>query len=157
MSYSLRQVFLCFLAILCLTVYACSSQEKSTKHEEEEHHDEAGILEITTEAQQKAGLKFEKVREGQITNLLRASGKVVSDESRVFHLRPLANGRIDRIFVTPGSAVTKGQSLIAFDYVELGELQNDYVKAHASASVSEQALKRAEHLSSIGALTAFRI
>ena len=34
--------------------------------------------------------------------------------------------------------MTKGQSLIAFDYVELGELQNDYVKAHASASVSEQ-------------------
>ena len=39
-----------------------AAEKHDPKHEEEKHLDEAGILEITPEAQQKAGLKFEKVQ-----------------------------------------------------------------------------------------------
>lgn len=151
MSIFLKQLFLSGVAIFFLSLYGCNEDKKGA-HQKEEHDDEAGVLEISAQGQQKAGLKFAEVREGQITNLLRVSGKVVPDESRVVHIRPSANGRVVKIFVTPGSLIVKGQSLIAIDYVELGELQNAYAKARAAAEVSEQALKRAEHLSRIGAL-----
>ena len=145
-----KTLIICLLMILSLS--RCSMQEKEPEHPEKDHVEEAGILEISTEGQSKAGLSLAKVREDQITNLLRVSGKVVPDESKVVRIRPLANGRIQKLFVTPGNSISKGQPLIAFDYVELGELQNSYAKARAAAEVTEAALKRAEHLSTIGAL-----
>jgi cobalt-zinc-cadmium efflux system membrane fusion protein len=129
-------------------------KEENPEHQEKEHVEQSGVLEISAEGQAKAGLKFAKVREDQITNLLRVSGKVVPDDSRVVRIRPLANGRVQELFVTPGSSIAKGQPLVSFDYIELGELQNSYAKAHAAADVTEKALKRAEHLSTIGALPA---
>jgi cobalt-zinc-cadmium efflux system membrane fusion protein len=140
----------CLLVILSLA--GCAKQEKEAEHHEKEHVEGSGVLEISKEGQSKAGLAFSEVREDQITNLLRVSGKVVPDESRVIRIRPLAIGRVQKLFVTPGSSISKGQPLIAFDYVELGELQNSYAKARAAAEVTEAALKRAEHLSTIGAL-----
>ena len=141
--------------ILVSSIYfiGCSSSERNKQgHEEEKHLEEAGILEITEEGQKKSGLQFAGVREGEITNLLKVSGKVVADESRVVHIRPFARGRIEKIFVVPGSRISKGQFLVSLDYIEVGELQNAYIKAIAGAEVTEKSLKRAEHLSNIGAL-----
>jgi cobalt-zinc-cadmium efflux system membrane fusion protein len=141
------------IAVLILCVFGCGTADKhADEHEEEKHVEDSGVLEITKKGQEKSGLKFAAVREDQITNMLKVSGKVVADESRVVHIRPLAKGRVEKIFVTPGSSVSKGQPLISFDYVELGELQNEYAKARAAAEVTENALKRAEQLSNIGAL-----
>lgn len=140
-------------AVGALFLSGCKTQDEETdKHEKEEHQAEAGVIEISKEGQEKAGLKFATVQEAEITNLLRVSGKVVPDESRVVHIRPLATGRVEKLYVTPGSPITQGQSLVAIDYIELGELQNAYAKTRAAANVTEQALKRAEHLSKIGAL-----
>jgi cobalt-zinc-cadmium efflux system membrane fusion protein len=139
--------------MLSLSLFGCGTADKhGDEHEEEKHLEDPGVLEITKEGQEKSGLKLATVREDQITNLLKVSGKVVADESRVVHIRPLAKGRVEKIFVTPGSAVSKEQPLISFDYIELGELQNEYAKARAAADVTEKSLKRAEQLSNIGAL-----
>jgi len=151
MSTILKSLLICGAAFVIL--FGCKSQEKKEDHHEKEKHSaEAGVIEINKEGQEKAGLKFAAVQEASITNLLRVSGKVVPDESRVVHIRPLAAGRVEKIYITPGSTIAQGQSLVAIDYVDLGELQNSYAKALAAAEVTEQAQKRAEHLTKIGAL-----
>lgn len=138
--------------ILLLFLLGCSKSSEPDKDKEAEHHDDPGILKVDTEAQQKAGLKFATVTESEIRNLLHVNGKVVPDESQVVHIRPLASGRVEKLFVAPGSSVKAGQPLVTFDYVELGELESAYRKAQAEVEVRKQALNRAENLTKIGAL-----
>lgn len=148
------QIILLLLLALSVLLLGCSDKPAEEKHHEEaEHHNEqTRILEITKEGQTKAGLGFAQANNAEIRNLLHVNGRVVPDESRVVHIKPLATGRVERIFVQPGSEVRAGQPLVAFDYVELGDLESGYRKARAEVKVAEQALKRAEELTKIGAL-----
>jgi len=157
MNFTKRAPQIILLLLSCASIFliqGCGEKPAGEKHHEEAgHHDEQpGILEITKEGQARAGLGFVQAKKAEIRNLLHVTGKVVPDESRVVHIKPLATGRVEQIFVQPGAEVGKGQSLVAFDYVELGDLESAYRKARAEVKVAEQALKRAEELTKIGAL-----
>jgi cobalt-zinc-cadmium efflux system membrane fusion protein len=152
-----RIALVILLALVCIAIVAlvaCTNRTaEDEQHLEAEHHEEQpGILEISKEGQAKAGLVFVEAKNAEISNVLHVSGRVVPDESRVVHVRPLATGRVERIFVQPGGDVRAGQPLVAFDYVELGDLESAYRKARAEARVAEQAVQRAEELTKIGAL-----
>ena len=147
-------IFVAFMVMLIVQA-ACSretSKETQEEHHEDAHTDTSGLLEINKEGQEKAGLQFVTVEQSSVQNLLFVTGKVVADESRMVHIRPLAAGQIQRVLVQPGSDVTSGQPLILIDSIELGDLENEYLKARSNVSVAEQSLKRAENLVKIGAI-----
>ena len=147
------KLFLLYFILLGALLGCGDKNAEKEDHEEASHHEEQpGILEITKEGQTKAGLVFAEAKNAEIRNVLHVNGRVVPDESRVVHVKPLATGRVEQIFVQPGSDVRAGQQLVAFDYVELGDLESAYRKARAEARVAEQSVKRAEELTKIGAL-----
>jgi cobalt-zinc-cadmium efflux system membrane fusion protein len=71
----------------------------------------------------------------------------------VAHVRPLARGLIEKVFVRLGDRVKAGQSLVRYDNIELGELINEYLSALAqeekektNVEVSQKFLDRSKAL-----------
>lgn len=134
-------------------------------------NDEAGgreeILEATdpntvtldTVAQQNIGLKLEVAQLRTIVQRIQTTGVVGPNETRVGHIRPLARGRVEKVFVRLGDRVRAGQPLLAYDNIELGELIGEYLsalaaleKANAEAEVTKRSLERAQNLVELGAV-----
>ncbi len=59
------------------------------------------------------------------------TGSVAAEDARIAHIRPLARGLIERVWVSLGERVTKGQPLATYDNIQLGELVGDYLGARA--------------------------
>ena len=113
----------------------------------------AGIVEIPEAAQHNAGLETLTVETRRLPATLEVTGVVAPDERRVSHVRPLARGVIEEIAVTLGARVTRGQALLSYDNIALGELIGDYLselaaqrQAEAELEVKQRFLERAEEL-----------
>ncbi len=126
-----------------------------------EGHEElpAGVVEISDSAQRNAALQTVSVTKQTLPASIDVTGVVAPDESRVGHIRPLARGVVERIAVTLGARVTQGQTLVAYDNIELGELVGSYLgeiaaqrQAEADREVRQRALERAEELIKIDAI-----
>ena len=110
-------------------------------------------------AQKNIGLRFEPAQLRSVTRSLQATGVVSPNESRVAHVRPLAQGRIEKVNVRLGDRVRAGQVLLVYDNIELGEIIGQYSaavaalgKAKAEAEVTQRSLDRAKALVDVGAL-----
>ena len=60
---------------------------------------------VEKEAQRNAGFKIAEAAERPMTTTLQATGVVTPNESRVAHIRPLARGLIEQIYVRLGDRV----------------------------------------------------
>ncbi|MCL6506854.1 MAG: efflux RND transporter periplasmic adaptor subunit [Bryobacteraceae bacterium] len=94
-----------------------------------------------------------------VRQAVRATGSIGPNESRLAHIRPLARGRVERVYVRLGDRVRAGQPLLEYDNVELGELIGGYLsavagleKARAEAEVARRSLERARSLVELGAV-----
>ena len=112
-----------------------------------------GPLEITRDAQQNAGIRFVAADRAERAVPLRVTGVVTPDTSRVVHLRPLAEGVIDRVDVKLGDRVRAGQTLVVYDNVALGDHIGEYLgavaarrQAEANLEVRRRSFERAEQL-----------
>lgn len=112
-----------------------------------------GVVEISEEAQKNGGVQVATVAVTTLPTELRVTGVVAPEESRVAHIRPLARGVIEQIFVSLGARVSKGQTLVAYDNIEMGQLVGEYLSAKAAQQQAEadldvrrRALERAEEL-----------
>lgn len=119
----------------------------------------AGRLRMDTAAQKNIGLQLERVQPRPVARTLQATGVVTPNDSRVAHVRPLAQGRIERVNVRLGDRVRAGQVLLVYDNIELGEVIGQYIasvaalgKAKAEAEVTQRSLDRAKALIDVGAL-----
>ncbi|MBI4892656.1 MAG: efflux RND transporter periplasmic adaptor subunit [Acidobacteria bacterium] len=131
----------------------------SAKDEPSEEHQPSGRLRMDAAAQKNIGLRFEPAQLRPVTRSLQATGVVSPNESRVAHVRPLAQGRIEKVNVRLGDRVRAGQVLLVYDNIELGEIIGQYSaavaalgKAKAEAEVTQRSLDRAKALVDVGAL-----
>jgi cobalt-zinc-cadmium efflux system membrane fusion protein len=99
----------------------------------EAHPDElpAGVVELTPDAQKNAALGLTPVEVRPLPTTIDATGTVTADDARVAHIRPLARGLIERVWVGLGERVTKGQRLATYDNIQLGEFVGEYLGARA--------------------------
>lgn len=118
-----------------------------------------GPLEITREAQQNAGMRFVVAARSERPVPLQVTGVVTPDTSRVVHLRPLAEGVINRVDVTLGDRVRAGQTLVVYDNVALGDHIGEYLgavasrrQAEANLEVRRRSFERAEQLIGLEAI-----
>ncbi|MGE0703138.1 MAG: efflux RND transporter periplasmic adaptor subunit [Vicinamibacterales bacterium] len=121
--------------------------------EEELHADEGGALELSEAAQQNAGVQITTVSRERLPETIEATGTVTPVESRVAHMRPLAQGIVERVAVSLGARVTAGQELLSYDNVVLGDLIGEYRSAVAAQRQREADLEvRRQHFERAGQL-----
>lgn len=153
---------------LCFALASCAKKEqfeavKAERAGDEAHDDkhieEANVVELSLEAQKRAGIEFQEVRLGRVEVQIKATGTVQPIDSRIVHLRPLARGRVMQVLAKIGDRVEKEQVLARFDNIEAGELSSQVDAARAElqrlriqlANARRQA-ERAQNLVNIGAV-----
>lgn len=117
------------------------------------------VVTMSAEAQRNIDLKVEPARVRAVLEYVKATGTIGPNDTRVVPMRPLARGRIERVLVRLGDSVRKGQALLVYDNIELGELLGQYMaglaaleKAKADAEVARRAVERASTLVELGAV-----
>lgn len=130
-------------------------REAAPVEAEEEGHAELppGVVEVPEAAQQNAGVKMVDVGRATLPVHLEVTGAVAPEGSRVAEVRPLARGLITNVAVRLGDRVKKGQPLLTYDNIQLGERLGEYFEARAGlrqaesdVAVKQRAVERAEAL-----------
>lgn len=139
----------------CIEYWRGDAASSEPAPEATERTDElpAGVVDVPEAAQKNAGLQTVTVSSRVLPATIDVTGVVAPDDARVSHVRPLARGVIEEIGVTLGARVARGQTLITYDNIELGELVGDYLsetavqrQAEADLEVRQLAVERAEAL-----------
>ena len=128
--------------------------------EEAEERADPNMVEISTEAQRTGGMEFADSTERRIHQVVSTTGVISPDEARVSHIVPLSQGVIEDVFVQLGDRVKKGQPLLIYDSIELGESVGEYKnlaggveKALAQQQVARKSLDRANSLIAVEAIS----
>ncbi|MGE3277379.1 MAG: efflux RND transporter periplasmic adaptor subunit [Vicinamibacterales bacterium] len=125
-------------------------------------HDDlpAGVVELAPEAQRTAGIETGPVATAPLPAVLSVTGAVAPVETRVAHVRPLARGVVERVSVTLGQRVARGDALVTFDNIELGERIGEFLaqaaalrQAEADLTVRQRVFERAQALIEIEAVS----
>lgn len=105
----------------------------------ETHSDELppGMVELTREAMTNSGLAMAEVVSRQLPTTIDMTGAVTAEDARVAHIRPLARGLVERVWVSLGERVSRGQPLATYDNIQLGELVGEYLGAKAVLQQAE--------------------
>lgn len=125
-----RWTILAAAVAVLLAVVFFLRRETTEAEQGEEHHD-TDVVEIAPEGQRNIKLQIAEVSQEQIVRTVRATGVVTPDEGRQAHVFPLARGVVEQVFVRLGNTVKKGQSLLVYDNIELGELIGQHQSAHS--------------------------
>lgn len=151
------------LILIAATVWWGSHQldlnEEASGREETLQATDPNVVMLDTAAQENIGLKLEAAQLRTVLQTIQTTGVVGPNETRVAHIRPLARGRIEKVYVRLGDRVRAGQPLLEYDNIELGELIGEYLsavaaleKVNAEAEVTKRALERARNLVELGAV-----
>ena len=129
--------------------------DKSAKSGDDQ---KADAIEITPDTQQRLGIAVTSVGEAPLNLTLQVPGTVQPNESRLSHVRPLARGRVQTVYVKLGDRVTQGQVLAEFDNIEAGELATQYDtgraelgRLQAQLTTATRQAERSRKLAEIGA------
>lgn len=119
-----------------------------------------GVVEIDPATQATSGVQVAKAASQILPATLSVTGTVTPVESGVAHVRPLARGVIEQISVTLGARVKKGQALVTYDNIQLGELTSEYLtersalrQSESDLEVKQRGLERAEALIKLEAIS----
>jgi cobalt-zinc-cadmium efflux system membrane fusion protein len=118
-----------------------------------------GVVELPETAQKNARLEVLTAAARTLPLTIEVTGTVTADEARVAHVKPLARGLIERVWVRLGERVRKGQPLVTYDNIALGELIGEYLsaravlrQAEADLDVKRKALDRGRELIKLEAI-----
>lgn len=119
----------------------------------------AGTVKLEPAGLRNIGLTVVQAQVRAVRQVVVATGTIGPNESRLVRIRPLARGRIERVYVRPGDRVRTRQPLVDYDNIELGELIGAFLSAVAAreqarteAEVASRSLKRARALVELGAV-----
>src|SRR5882762_11685848 len=84
---------------------------------------------------------------------LTAVGEVSFAEDNVVRIYPIVSGTVERLFVSLGDYVSKGQPLATLLSMDMSQIQRDYNIAKSNFSVEEKNLARAQELFSAGMMS----
>ncbi|HEU0142143.1 MAG TPA: efflux RND transporter periplasmic adaptor subunit [Bryobacteraceae bacterium] len=129
--------------VVALSLACCAGKEDAAREEPaegqrtndeahpEKYLEEANVVELSLDAQKRAGIEVAPVRMRTVQDEVRVTGTVQPIESRIVHLRPLARGRVEQVVAKVGDRVRKDQVLAHLDNIEAGELSSQIATAQA--------------------------
>ena len=133
---------------------------KPTPSAKEAKPGDPNVVELSPEAQRNANLGLTPVRDQKIEEMIKATGVVSPDETRVAHIFPLAQGIAEKPYVRLGDHVTAGQALLLYDNIELGETVGEHLSLHgevdkekAQLQVARKSVERANTLIGVEAIS----
>ncbi|MGH9338930.1 MAG: efflux RND transporter periplasmic adaptor subunit [Acidobacteriota bacterium] len=135
------------LILLSLALQACGDQAANLKETHADEHSQelpTDTVELTPEAIRKANIRVMESKRIELQEYLETTGVVSPDESRIAHIRPLARGVVEKVYVLRGDRVRQGQALLQYDNIELGELIGEYLsqKAQLQKYLSEMEMAK---------------
>lgn len=153
--------WLCVL-LLILGLAGCSqspsqtaSSPSPTEHahaegEEEEHHHPEGVVEISPEQAEVAGLELQAVQRRILETGLQATGTVTGDPDLAMLIAARVTGVLESLPVRVGDHVTSGQVLATMDSAEVTQAQANYHRNKVEHELAVSNLQRKLRLSKLG-------
>ena len=119
-------------------------EEHTHAEEAEQAHKEGGVVSLTLEEAEFAGVKVERVRRMAVREIVSVPGVVAPmPEGKALVTSPVA-GRVSRLLLSIGENVEKGQPLALIESVELAELAGAISEAERTFTVAKAEVARAE-------------
>ena len=135
-------------------------RDKPAKLAKDTKPEDPNVVELGPEAQRNANLALASVGEQKIQEMIKATGVVSPDETRVAHIYPLAQGVAEKPYVRLGDHVQAGQALLLYDNIELGETVGEHLSLHgevdrekAQLQVARKSVERANTLIAVEAIS----
>ena len=149
---------LLFLGVIVALIFIL--RDKPATPAKETKAEDPNVVELSSEAQRNANLTVASVGEQKIQEMIKATGVVSPDETRVAHIYPLAQGIAEKPYVRLGDHVQAGQPLLLYDNIELGETVGEHLSMHgevarekAQLEVARKSVERANTLIGVEAIS----
>lgn len=133
---------------LIILIGACSGETKKSTPESQSQKSYLRLSES-----QMSHIKIDSVRQQSLAEQLTAVGEVSFAEDNVVRIYPVVSGTIEKIFVSLGDYVQKGQRMATLLSMDMSQIQRDYNVAKSNFSVEEKNLARAQELFSAGMMS----
>jgi len=135
-------------AFVALSFLGSGSNREPTRtgHEEEDHHEERSVVNLSGDAQKAAGITIRPAELEPLTAPIEATAAVELNGDKVAKVSARTSGRLVRITASQGDAVKANQPLAYFDSPELGQAWAEYSKAKGRAEASRKNVAREETL-----------
>ena len=135
-----------FFAFFALAGCEKAHNDEHAKAKEEKGHKDDGLIKLTDDEANRAGVKTETLGEQQLAETVELTATVEANPERIAKIAPRQPGRIVSANVKLGDHVKQGQVLAMIESTEVGEAYSAYVQALAEANVAKTTLDRAERL-----------
>jgi len=154
-----RRILLIAVAVAAVAITLFLWKAKPKPKSAEEPPKDPNVVELSVDTQRNGGVTIGEAEERSIRRIVRATGIVAPDQARVGHVFPLARGIVEKVDVQLGQRVTKGQPLVRYDNIELGQVIGEYLKLRgelakqaAQEQVAKKNLDRAQSLIEVQAI-----
>lgn len=123
-----------------------AAEQKPEGSAQAEHHDEAGVVELSPEAMKRADIRVEPIRAVSSAQVLVAPAELQPNADRIARVGPRVAGRIARVIVPLGAQVRAGQPLATIRSPEVAEATAALDSARAAANLARRSLAREREL-----------
>jgi membrane fusion protein, heavy metal efflux system len=117
-----------------------------SSHECDQCRHQVGVVRVAPKALAGGLIRIVTVGKHRSSAAVMMTGEVRFDERRIAHLSPQVEGIIRAVRVSLGQQVTKGQSLLEIDSVDLGQAQGAYLEARATLKLAQRTHERQRQL-----------
>lgn len=139
---------LVYFLVLPVLFSACGPEAK--KEAEKEKQGKSKLILTPTQMEQVA---VESIATRALTEQLTAVGEVSFSEENVVRIYPIVSGTVEKVFVSLGDYVQKGQPMATMLSMDMSQIQRDYNIAKSNFTVEEKNLARAQELFSAGMMS----
>lgn len=136
------------LLVINFLTLACGSDKKPEKQEVQ-----SGVLKLTLTESQMSHLKVDSISIQSLAEQLTAVGEVSFSEDNVVRIYPIVSGTVEKVSVSLGDYVQKGQLLSTLLSMDMSQIQRDFNIARSNFSVEEKNLARSQELFSSGMMS----
>ncbi len=113
----------------------------------------SGKVKLTLAKEQMQHVNIYTVTRSAQNEQLTAVGEVSFAEDNVVRIYPIVSGSVERLFVSLGDYVTKGQTLATLLSMDMSQIQRDHNIAKSNFLVEEKNLARAQELFQAGMMS----
>lgn len=147
---NLRRLLL--ISLLVTMTAGCGSKKGDNPEQNEpteqkvEHPGEEGVIHLTPEESQRAGLALKKVSKENVQDQLILTANIVANQDRLAHVTPRVEGKLSKVIANLGDAVNSGSPLAEIDSIQMGEARAQYRSAQSELSLAKANFERIDRL-----------
>ena len=139
------------LALACAPTPESTSTESKKMHADEPHEErdtprDEGVVELTPAKLEAVEIEYALVEFRPLRPQLETTGQVDYEQSLRAHVSPRIPGRVIDVQANLGDEVSRGNTLVTIDSVELGEAKARYLAARSRESVTRETYEREQKL-----------